>query len=136
MPVAGRALLRELGDELRRLGARVAMFDAQLAGVARQTPACRRLTEIPGIGMLTATALVAAVGDAEVMVDRLDRHAEPVAAQGRQDHQTVGGERVRTSIRAGAFEYAQRRGRIHACKQSPPSFRPYLRKRRRTIHAP
>ena len=40
------------------------MFDEQLAGVARQTPACRRLMEIPGIGVLTATALVAAVGDA------------------------------------------------------------------------
>ena len=64
LPVAGRALLRELGDEFRRLDERVAMFDGQLAGVARQTPACRRLMEIPGIGVLTATALVAAVGDA------------------------------------------------------------------------
>ena len=64
LPVAGRALLRELGDELGRLDARVAMFDEQLAGVARETPACRRLMEIPGVGVLTATALVAAVGDA------------------------------------------------------------------------
>ena len=64
LPVEGRALLRELGEELGRLEERVATFDALLAGVARQAPACRRLMEIPGIGVLTATALVAAAGDA------------------------------------------------------------------------
>jgi len=64
LPVEGRALLRELGDELRRLDARVRMFEAELAAVARRMPACERLMAIPGIGMLTATALVAAVGDA------------------------------------------------------------------------
>lgn len=64
LPVEGRALLRELGDEFRRLDERVAMFDAQLAGVAQRTPACRRLMAIPGVGVLTATALVAAVGEA------------------------------------------------------------------------
>ena len=57
-------LLRELGDELRRLDERVSMFDAQLTTVARETPACQRLMAVPGIGVLTATALVAAVGDA------------------------------------------------------------------------
>ena len=40
------------------------MFDAQLTTVARETPACQRLMAVPGIGVLTATALVAAVGDA------------------------------------------------------------------------
>ena len=63
LPVEARALLAELGDELRRLDARVAEFDALIAGVARRSPACQRLGEIPGIGPLTATALVAAVGD-------------------------------------------------------------------------
>ena len=61
LPDEGRALLRELGDELRRLDARVKRFDAQIA--ARES-ACRRLSAIPGIGVLTATALVAAVGEA------------------------------------------------------------------------
>ena len=41
LPIGGRALLRELGDEFRRLDEWVAMFDAQLAGMARQPPACR-----------------------------------------------------------------------------------------------
>ena len=59
-----RALLRELGDELRRLIERVSMFDAQLAATARRVPSCERLMTIPGVGVPTATALVAAVGDA------------------------------------------------------------------------
>lgn len=59
LPDEGLALLRELGDDLRPLDARVKRFDAQIA--ARE-PACRRLSAIPGIGVLTATALVPAVG--------------------------------------------------------------------------
>ena len=59
-----RALLRELGDELRRLDVRVKQFDAHLVAVSQEMPACRRLMAIPGVGVLTATALVAAVGDA------------------------------------------------------------------------
>ena len=39
-------------------------FDAQIAAIAAQEPACQRLSAIPGIGVLAATALVAAVGDA------------------------------------------------------------------------
>ena len=64
LSVACRALLRELGDELRRLQARVEMFDRQLEATARRLKACQRLMTIPGVGEKTATALVAAVGDA------------------------------------------------------------------------
>ena len=64
LPSEGRALLRELGDELRRLDERVRAFDARIEEVVRRMPACRRLMKIPGIGPMTATALVAAVGDA------------------------------------------------------------------------
>ena len=56
--------MRELGDELRRLDVRVKQFDAHLMAVSQEIPACRRLMAIPGVGVLTATALVAAVGDA------------------------------------------------------------------------
>ena len=61
-----RALLRDMSDELRRLHARVIEFDRQIEALARQMPACQRLMAIPGIGVLTATALVSAVGDASV----------------------------------------------------------------------
>ena len=61
---AGRALLRELGEELRRHDVRVKDFELRIRAIAEADPACRRLMDIPGIGPLTATALAAAVGDA------------------------------------------------------------------------
>ena len=57
------ALLSGLGAEVRRLNERVSQFDREIAALARRMPAARRLMEIPGVGVLTATALAAAVGD-------------------------------------------------------------------------
>ena len=62
--VEARALLWNLGEELRRLDKRVKEFDTQVERISRENPACQRLETIPGIGPLTSTALVAAVGDA------------------------------------------------------------------------
>jgi transposase len=62
--VEARALLWNLGEELRRLDKRVKEFDTQVERISREIPACQRLETIPGIGPLTSTALVAAVGDA------------------------------------------------------------------------
>lgn len=49
-------------DEVRDLEARIAQIERELALMARSIPACQLLMTIPGIGLLTATALVAAVG--------------------------------------------------------------------------
>ena len=46
-----------------KLDRRIAAFDAEFAAMARDERV-RRLTAIPGIGALNATALVAAAGDA------------------------------------------------------------------------
>jgi len=59
-----RALFQQLLEELATLDARVALYDTQLAQVAQAHPVCQRLMTIPGLGELTATALVAAVSDA------------------------------------------------------------------------
>ncbi|MFC3170280.1 IS110 family transposase [Paracoccus fontiphilus] len=53
--------MRTRWDELDR---RIAAFDAEFAAIARTDERARRLTSIPGIGALNATALVAAVGNA------------------------------------------------------------------------
>lgn len=58
-----RELLAELGDELHRLDERVGRFDVKIREISRETPACRRLERIPGVGSIVSTALVAAVGD-------------------------------------------------------------------------
>jgi transposase len=51
--------------EWRELDRRIAAFDNEFAALARSDPAARRLATIPGIGVLNATALVAAIGDGQ-----------------------------------------------------------------------
>ena len=57
-------LLGDMGTRWDELDRRIAAFDAEFAAMARTDERARRLTGIPGIGALNATALVAAVGNA------------------------------------------------------------------------
>lgn len=58
-----RELLEELRQDLVHLDMRVAEMDKKLKALADAEPAAKRLQGIPGIGLVTATALVCAVGD-------------------------------------------------------------------------
>ena len=58
-----RLLLDDMLDQWRALDARIMALDGEFADMARNDPAARRLATIPGIGVLNATALVAAIGD-------------------------------------------------------------------------
>jgi len=58
-----RVLLAQLQVELNQLTERIEQMDTVIQQTARENEACHRLTEIPGIGPVTATALVAAVGN-------------------------------------------------------------------------
>lgn len=57
-------LLGDMRARWEELNRRIAAFDAEFAAMARTDDRARRLTAIPGIGALNATALVAAVGSA------------------------------------------------------------------------
>ncbi len=61
--------MRQLIDDMRaewiKLDQRIASFDNEFATRARNDADARRLATIPGIGVLNATALVAAVGNAQ-----------------------------------------------------------------------
>lgn len=57
-------LLSDMRDEWAELDRRIAALDQEFADRARTDEATRRLLTIPGIGNLTATALVAAIDDA------------------------------------------------------------------------
>jgi len=57
-------LVGELRDEWKRLDEKIETLNGEFVALARNDPATRRLTSIPGVGVLNATALVAAVGDA------------------------------------------------------------------------
>jgi transposase len=58
-----RALLAQLKLELEQLTARIEEMDKVIQHKATDDEACQRLTAIPGIGPVTATALVAAIGN-------------------------------------------------------------------------
>lgn len=58
-------LIDDMRTRWQRLDERIAAFDVEFAAEAKRDEAAHRLTSIPGIGALNATALVAAVGDAQ-----------------------------------------------------------------------
>ena len=59
-----RRLIADMREEWRGIDRRISDFDHELTERARAEETTRRLMRIPGIGVLTATALVAAVGNA------------------------------------------------------------------------
>jgi transposase len=61
IPDLVRHLVWRLLEEARALEARIATIDQQLAGIAREHPIARRLQQVPGVGVLTSTALVGSV---------------------------------------------------------------------------
>jgi len=58
-----RVLLAQLKLELEQLAARIEPIDRVIQKTAKENEDCHRLTEIPGVGPVTATALIAAVGN-------------------------------------------------------------------------
>lgn len=64
LPGVLRELLQRLGAHLKALDRQVDELDAQIQRWHREQAASRKLAAIPGIGPLTASALVATVGDA------------------------------------------------------------------------
>ena len=57
--------LRDQWNELARLDGRIARIEASLLAWMRQDRAAKAISAIPGVGLLTATAAVAAMGDAK-----------------------------------------------------------------------
>jgi len=59
-----KVLLSELAEELRQIDERIDTHDKRIRAAAKEDDRVRRLLAIEGIGPITASALVAAVGDA------------------------------------------------------------------------
>jgi transposase len=60
-----RFLLAELKQELEELAGHIEQAETLIQSAAQQSEACQRLDAIPGIGALTGTALIAAIGNGE-----------------------------------------------------------------------
>ena len=56
-------MLRDIREELSELDARLAGYNQRIKSLFRSNEMCQRIGQIEGIGPITATALVAAVGD-------------------------------------------------------------------------
>lgn len=63
VPLALQPLLQQACGEIRELKQRMEQVESDLERLAVDLPLVGRLRSIPGVGLLTATALVAAVGD-------------------------------------------------------------------------
>lgn len=60
-----RAIVAKVYGELLDVDERIKSFDQMINEVFKQSEVCQRIAEVEGIGKLTATAIVAAVGDAK-----------------------------------------------------------------------
>lgn len=66
IPDLARRIFREIDERIRTLDGQILAYDRELAALARQSEAASRLMAMPGIGPVTATAIVASVGDMKV----------------------------------------------------------------------
>lgn len=66
LPELARQTLLLIAGMIEGLSTQIRKIEIELMAWHRTNPACRRLETVPGIGFLTATALVATVGDAKV----------------------------------------------------------------------
>ena len=65
LPGVFRQLLQRLGDHLKELDRQVGELEVQIQTWHRESEASKKLAQIPGIGPITASALVASIGDAK-----------------------------------------------------------------------
>jgi transposase len=61
-----RALMADLYQRLLELDRQIADYERHIARLSREQPVCQRMEKVEGVGVLTATALMATVGDAKV----------------------------------------------------------------------
>jgi len=66
LPEVARACVAALGTQLQTLKAQILEFDRMITAWHRSNEASRRLDDIPGVGPVLATALVASIADPKV----------------------------------------------------------------------
>lgn len=91
LPAVLKPVLAELLDEIRSLAARMQALERQLHRLTRADPAVQLARSVPGVGLLTSTALVAAVGDPQ----SFKRGRQLAAWMGLTPREASSGERRR-----------------------------------------
>ena len=81
LPGMLRQLIERLADNLKAMNVQINELEAQIQCWHRQNEASCKLAEIPGVGPITASAIVATVGDArEFKNGRLTSDSQPSSA--------------------------------------------------------
>jgi transposase len=112
-----RALVNDMCAEWTALDRRIATYDDEFVATARANQAARRLTTIPGIGVLNATALSAAVGNGATFARGRD-FAAWLGLVPRQS--TTGGKPKLLGISKRGNKYL-RKLLIHGARSAMPS---------------
>jgi transposase len=99
LPAKIRQQLQHLVELIRDLQRRLTEIDRELGELAREHPAARRLATIPGVGPITATALVVAIGD--IGRFRSGRHLAAYLGLVPKQHSSGGKERPGTISKRG-----------------------------------
>jgi transposase len=63
LPMLARRLLNDIYLRVREMNVQLLAYDRELEHLARESDIAQRLMGVPGVGAITATALVASVGD-------------------------------------------------------------------------
>jgi transposase len=107
LPLSGsfRLLLAQLKLELEQLSTRIDQLDMVILERAKDDEACQRLTAIPGVGPVTATALIAAVGKGSAF--RKGRDLAAWIGMVPSEHST-GGKQILLSISKRGNSYLRR----------------------------
>ena len=112
-------MIRLVGDarlQWAELDRRISAFDAEFVGWVKENEEARRLTTIPGVGAIVASALLAAVGRAE----SFDRGRDLAAWLGLVPRQfTTGGKAKLLGISKRGNKYL-RRQLIHGARAALP----------------
>jgi transposase len=96
LPTPVRALLLEAREQLAALQARIERCDVQIAAHARDSDAARRVREVLGVGVLTASAFAATVPDPTIF-----RHGRQLGAWlGLTPRQASSGSKTRLGDRS------------------------------------
>ena len=85
-------IFSKLFDELVKLESELAFYDDKLEAMSHSHPECQRLLTIPGIGPITATALIAAISDVDVFTN--GRHFSAWLGLVPKQHSTGGQTRL------------------------------------------
>jgi transposase len=100
LPMLMRRITQQLLSHLLELDRQVQEIDQQVQQLARQSPVCRQLEQIPGIGPITATALEATVAD-NIKTFRNGRHLAAFLGLVPKQHSSGGKERLQGISKRG-----------------------------------